>query len=238
MESNNKVIVFVLAMCLIVASLLAGLYIVTKPIADKNEAIFNKREILKAVEAKLDNVKVADISDEEVLKIFDNQVVGVAVNSEGDIIEGVVATDIKMEKEVKKDEADMRLPFYTFTQGSEKYYIVSVRGKGLWDAIWGNIAIASDLNTVVGASFDHKGETPGLGAEIKDNPAFPKSFRGKKLFNDAGEFVSIEVKKGGAEKGNAYQVDAISGATVTGVGVDDMLEKGISHYLAYFDKVK
>ena len=121
------------------------------------------------------------------------------------------------------------------TDDNQKFYIVSVGGKGLWDEIWGNIALESDLNTIAGASFDHKGETPGLGAEIKDNPAFPKMFKGKKLFNEEGQYVSVQSAKTGA-KGSPHYVDGISGATVTAVGVGDMMVNGIALYLPYFKK--
>jgi len=89
---------------------------------------------------------------------------------------------------------------------------------------------------VVGASFDHAGETPGLGAEIKDNPSFAKQFGGKKIYRD-GEYVSVGVIKGGA-KNIAYEVDGISGATVTANGVGEMLYRGIKYYEPYFGKVK
>ena len=141
-----------------------------------------------------------------------------------------------MAKEKKKPEADRILPLFTFDSGSEKFYIVSVRGSGLWDEIWGSIALESDFNTLAGAAFDHKGETPGLGAEIKDNPSFRQKFAGKKLYDD-GEYVSITIVKGAITKPN-YQVDAISGATVTSVGVAEMLQRGIKYYEPYFNKLK
>ena len=77
-----------------------------------------------------------------------------------------------------------------------KFILVSVRGSGLWDEIWGSIALEDDFNTITGATFDHKGETPGLGAEIKDNPKFPSQFVGKKIYDENGEYVSVQVKKG------------------------------------------
>ncbi|MCP3894235.1 MAG: FMN-binding protein, partial [Bacteroides sp.] len=110
-------------------------------------------------------------------------------------------------------------------------------GNGLWDDIWGNIALEDDLNTVTGAMFDHKGETPGLGAEIKDNPSFAKQFEGKKLYEDDGDYVSITVQKGKA-KNLVHEVDGISGATVTCVGVTEMLVRGIRYYEPYFKQLK
>ena len=94
-----------------------------------------------------------------------------------------------------------------------------------------------DLVTVAGASFDHAGETPGLGAEIKDNPGFAAQFPGKSLYNEGGEYTSVIVKKGGA-KNPTYEVDGISGATVTCDGVTDMLYDGIKYYKPYFESIK
>jgi Na+-transporting NADH:ubiquinone oxidoreductase subunit C len=89
---------------------------------------------------------------------------------------------------------------------------------------------------VFGAVFDHKGETPGLGAEI-NRPFFEDPFAGKTIFED-GELISIKVIKGGAPKGDMHGVDGISGGTITSDGVSDMLYERLSMYLPYFSKVK
>ena len=98
------------------------------------------------------------------------------------------------------------------------------------------ILIQEDNNTIYGVSFGHKGETPGLGAEIETN-AFQEQFKGKKILEDDGSFVSVRVMKGGAAPGNPHQVDAISGATVTSRGVSEMLQKTVGHYMPYFNNM-
>ena len=118
-----------------------------------------------------------------------------------------------------------------------KYYIVPLRGAGLWDAIWGYIALEDDMTTIKGAVFDHKGETAGLGAEITQD-WFQDRFVGEKIFNQAGELVGINVSKtnndpNGLDKDD-HEVDAISGATITGDGVTDMISERLAHYTAYF----
>jgi Na+-transporting NADH:ubiquinone oxidoreductase subunit C len=115
-------------------------------------------------------------------------------------------------------------------------YVVSIRGNGLWDEIWGSIALEGDLKTIAGAAFDHTGETPGLGAEIKDNPGFAKQFIGKQIYDDAGSYTSIVVKKGGAKDPN-HEVDGISGATVTCDGVTEMLVRGLKYYEPYLQTI-
>jgi Na+-transporting NADH:ubiquinone oxidoreductase subunit C len=147
------------------------------------------------------------------------------------------AEDIDMAKEKKLPEAQRLLPLFIFDDNGEKYYIVTVRGSGLWDEIWGNIAVEDDFTTIAGVAFDHKAETPGLGAEIKDNPAFPRQFQGKKIYKEDGTYTSVVVRKGGAVH-DRYEVDGISGATITGNGVAEMLYRGIRYYEPYFESLK
>ena len=150
---------------------------------------------------------------------------------------GGLAEHIDMKKEKKKPEEDRILPLYIYTDQGQKQYIVSVRGNGLWDEIWGNIALKDDFNTIVDASFDHQGETPGLGAEIKDNPKFSANFVGKKIEEEDGDYVGITVRKGGA-KDPDHDVDGISGATITANGVTEMLKRGMAYYRPYFEQLE
>ena len=110
-----------------------------------------------------------------------------------------------------------------------------MRGKGLWDAIWGYIALKDDVNTIKGAVFDHKAETPGLGAEITQT-WFRKRFDDEKIFDDAGNFIGVSVAKGyqGGDNKDDNAIDAISGATITGDGVTDMISERLINYLPYF----
>ena len=218
--------------------MLTGFRQVTKPQADLNEEIFNKRAILAAVGDYLgEGTTVASLSDAEVMNIFDTQVEQVALDMTGQTMTDMMAEDIDMAKEKKKPEAERALPLFVYTQDGKKYYILSVRGAGLWDAIWGYVALQSDLKTVVGAAFDHAGETPGLGAEIKDNPTFPARFKGKEIYTADGKYVSITVRKGGA-RDSKHEVDGISGATVTADGVSKMLYEGIKYYEPYFNSIR
>lgn len=236
MESTRSIVLFIAIMTGLVAVGLTSLRQVTNPIAEKGEDVFNKRAILGSVKNYLDK-PVADYTDDEVLGIFQDDIKQYAIDMNGDIVEegASVADDINMAKESKKPEAERILPLYVYENANGKFYILSVRGRGLWDAIWGTIALKEDLVTVAGASFDHAGETPGLGAEIKDNPSFSGSFskesEPKKIYND-GEYTSIVVRKGGA-KNLDYEVDGISGATVTADGVTEMLQRGIKYYEPY-----
>ena len=113
-------------------------------------------------------------------------------------------------------------------------YIIPLRGTGLWGPIWGYISLDNDMNTVYGAVFDHKAETPGLGAEI-NRDFFEKPFNGKRIFDLEGDFVSIAVVKGGAKENDYHGVDGISGGTITSDGVTAMLKERLDKYLPYFE---
>lgn len=235
-NSTNYTFIFVFILTLVVAVVLTGFRQMTAETAKKNEDIFNKRAILLAVQDHLPGGKLVDeLKDEEVLSIFDNMEKYV-VNSKGGKVEGVEPTAIDLEKEAKKEVSEQQFPLYIFKKGDKSYYILSIRGKGLWDDIWGCVALESDFNTIAGAAFDHKGETPGLGAEIKDNADFANQFKGKQILEN-DQYVSIAVTKG---KGNesVHNVDGISGATITGNGVTNMLYKGIDFYQPYLKTLK
>lgn len=233
-------------MTTVCALALAGLFTALKDTHAMNESIFNKRAILAAV---MDRNELAKMSDQQVQDVFNNQVQQYVLDANGNAVDeaavqaagykGGHAEDVDMAKEKKKPVAERLLPLFVYTnQSGDKDYILAVRGNGLWDEIWGSIALKSDLNTIEGASFDHKGETPGLGAEIKDNPKFPAQFKGEKIYDDQGNYVSVHVVKGGAKPDDLHGVDGISGATITGNGVSAMLENGLKLYEPYFKKVK
>jgi Na+-transporting NADH:ubiquinone oxidoreductase subunit C len=235
-HSTRYIVIFVAVLTMIVALILSLLATGLKPVHDRNEAIYNKKAILSAIESHLAQ-KPATMGAAQIQQIFDDQIEQVVVDMNGDVLEGIRAEEIDLAKERKKPVSEQKLPVYIYNGSEGKIYIVSVRGSGLWDEIWGSIALEDDFNTISGATFDHKGETPGLGAEIKDNPKFPAQFVGKKLYNENGNYVSVEVKKGGIQDPE-HQVDAISGATITCNGVTEMLDRGLKYYEPYFKSQK
>jgi len=171
-------------------------------------------------------------------KLFNNYIVEqLALRNDGSVDKTVDAfSDIKLAIEVKKDANTQRFPLYVAAVDSATYYIVPLRGSGLWDAIWGYIALDEDRNTIKGAVFDHKGETAGLGAEITQQ-WFMDRFVGEKIFNTSGDLVGISVSKTNNDPNDTdkddHEVDAISGATITGDGVSDMIIERLQHYLPY-----
>lgn len=129
-------------------------------------------------------------------------------------------------------------PVFVAEKDGQKFYILPVRGMGLWDAIWGYVAVDDKLK-VKGIVFDHKGETPGLGAEITQK-FFQERFVGENLFDAANQFQALSVIKGykGGDDKTDGQVDAISGATLTCNGATAMLQNGLKPYENYLKSIK
>ncbi len=140
----------------------------------------------------------------------------------------------KINNEVKALKDERELPVYECKNDGEMYYIFPLRGKGLWGPIWGYVSLKSDFNTIYGTNFDHKSETPGLGAEIKET-WFEDQFKNKTIFADS-KFVSVKVLKGGAKDGDIHAVDAISGGTITSKGLETMIFDCLAGYSDFFNK--
>ena len=221
---------FATAVILVAALLLSSAATLLKPRQVANEKREKKALILQAAGITADDVdaKYAELITEKV------------VNQQGEELTGVNAFDINIMKQNKayKSNPDMelKLPVYICNTDEGEIYVFPVYGKGLWGPIWGYVALGQDLNTINGAIFDHKGETPGLGAEISTDP-FENQFDGKEIY-DNGKLVSIEVQKGVGNNNNEHQVDGISGGTITSKGVQDMLETDFEKYQAFLEKNK
>ncbi len=163
-----------------------------------------------------------------------------SLKNNGDIDNSVSAFNINLALEIKKDINSQRFPLYVANIDDNRYYIIPLRGNGLWNAIWGYIALKEDVNTIKGVSFGHQAETAGLGAEITED-WFTNSFVDEKILNNNGDFVGVYVTKTNNDPENAdkndNEVDAISGATITGDGVADMIKERLENYLPYFNNI-
>ena len=227
-NKNSYTVFFASIMVIIVAAALAYAAIGLKPFQDSNIVLEKKQNILTSVGITIDREN-AQAKYSEYIKSE------IVLNNKGEEVEGS-AFDIDLSKEMKKDVNTQLLPLFISQIDGATSYIIPLRGKGLWGPIWGFIALKDDLTTVYGAVFDHKGETPGLGAEI-NQPFFQEPFAGKTIFEGLN-FTSIKVVKVGYSKGDMHAVDGISGGTITSDGVTDMLSERLSMYLAYFEKIK
>lgn len=226
-NSNAYTFIFAIIIVTIIAGVLAFTATSLKPLQDVNVKAEKMQNILGTV-------GVTGISREQAQGEFDKYIKKqLALTKDGTVDTNTKAFNIGLKNEVKKSEEEQRYPLYIAEKDGKTFYIVPLYGAGLWDAIWGYIALDSDKNTIVGANFDHKGETPGLGAEITTD-WFQAQFTGKKILDASNNFVSVTAIKGGAKAGDSHGVDAISGGTITSNGVSDMINERLSHYLPYF----
>ena len=231
-QGNKYTFLYASVMVIVVATVLAFISEALSPIQKKNEEEAKMIDILRSVNIESTTADVA----EKYNKYIGNKVFIVNYEGERQETDAQTAFNIDLSKEVRKPLSDRQYPVYEchLDEGEIKY-ILPVRGKGLWGPIWGYIALNEDKNTIYGTTFDHKGETPGLGAEIA-NQAFQQQFVGKTIFNEGGELVSIDVVKGGAPDDAPHGVDAISGGTITSQGVENMLMDYFSGYEAFLKK--
>lgn len=226
--SNRYIFVYASVMVALVALILSGAATLLQPLQERNMRIEKMQNILSTIQVS------ASKGDAEAL--FDKYItVAKVINAAGEEIQGD-AFNINLQDENRKPLSDRMLPVFIADVDGTKYYILPVRGAGLWGPIWGYISLAADLSTIVGANFDHKSETPGLGAEISE-AQFQDQFAGKKLFDEAGSFRSVRVVKGSAPSDDLHAVDGISGGTITSNGVTDMLFDGLGAYESYIKKM-
>lgn len=229
-NKNSYTFAFSAILVVVVGATLAFAAESLKPMQKENVRLEKMQNILASVKI--------ESTPEEAKEKFDQYIVEQKLlNSKGEVTDfpKLSAFDIDAVKEYKTlDAEDRHYPLFVFEDGGSRKYIVPLAGKGLWGPIWGYVAFNGDMNTVFGSTFDHKTETPGLGAEISET-WFQERFIGKTIFNESGDFVSVEVVKGGTNvKGENHMVDGISGGTITSKGVGEMMERTLNVYVPYF----
>jgi Na+-transporting NADH:ubiquinone oxidoreductase subunit C len=251
-NSNTYIFLYAAGLVVVVASALAIAAIWLKKPQEKNIAIEKKLNILSTVgkgvidedEINNKNTYIEKQYDQYIIEDFlidgngdkkEGDAFYVNMKEEYDKIKVIKQTSDKEKLSALRSKLNLPVFLYKDDDGHLKY-IIPVYGTGLWGALWGYLALNDDLNTVYGAVFDHKGETPGLGAEIA-TPMFSEQFIGKQIF-DGYTLTSIKVVKGGAPKNDLHGVDAISGGTITSRGVEEMLRDCLNEYNAFFVKNK
>ena len=233
-ESNSYTFLFLGVMIVGIASILAYTSQTLKPLQKENIKKEKMQNILSTVGV--------NVSPDEAEKLYNQYIVEeLSLRNDGSVNESLNPfSEINLAKELKKDYTNQHFPLYVAEIDSEKFFIIELRGVGLWDAIWGYMSLKSDFNTINGVSFDHKGETAGLGAEITKD-WFKDSFVNEKVFNENGDLVGITVLKGNNDPNNTdkddHEVDAISGSTITGDGVTYMIMERLNNYLPYVEKL-
>lgn len=256
-DKNSYTLLFAVGMVIVVGGVLAFLASSLKPAITQNEKIEKQQNILYAlgvnnnegnsavfVDAKIAPEEFEKNVMEQIVLTYDNGAIVKTQTREEYMAETnqePYLIDVKKQQTLQKTTGVRKLPLFVGKDKDGKtLYVAPIRGKGLWDAIWGYVAVDEDM-VVRGTYFDHKAETPGLGANIKQR-FFMDDFYGERLLSEAGVFKGITVAKGNADPKNDdkydNEVDAIAGSTITGDGVTAMIKKDLGLYIPYFKTLK
>ena len=206
-NSNAYTIIYATIVVIIVAVLLALVSQVLSPRQQANVKLDQQKQMLVALNLKIDSIANPAARYEELVR-----------------------------DTIQMNEDSTKANIIRFEVEGQTKYMLRLHGAGLWGGIGGYLALNEDKNTIYGINFNHESETPGLGALIvEDN--FRNQFNNMHIRNQEGEIVSVAVMKSGktCEAGAEYQVDAISGATITSTGVSDMLKENLKEYAAFLN---
>jgi Na+-transporting NADH:ubiquinone oxidoreductase subunit C len=248
-QGNLYTILFVIVVAFCSALLLSGTSRLLSVRQAQNAELDRKSNILSALGFPLEKGNEFCVTDPETgkemrlktLQCYGKFVKETAFNSRGDVVTGMNPGELSLEAELSKPADKRTLPvFIRMDSGRPAAYCVPVYGKGLWAAIYGYIALEPDLNTIRGVTFYKHGETPGLGAEIEAE-SFRGGFKGKKIYSQTGELVSVRVVKGGVKSGSSeaeHEVDGITSATITGEAVARLIKHSLDQYEPGFKKMR
>ncbi|MBS9464231.1 Na(+)-translocating NADH-quinone reductase subunit C [Flagellimonas sp. 389] len=242
-DKNGYTVIFASIMVVVVGAILASFASGLRPRIDENERFAKQQNILYAMGVN-ENTEDSGVNfiptnavEAEFSKYIKEQYV---LDNNGEVKpkEEAYLLDVKKQIAAMKSGKDAELPFFIGEKDGKKSYILPMYGKGLWDAIWGFVSL--DENMVIqGVYFDHKGETAGLGANIKLR-YFMDDFNGEYVM-DGNQFKGVTVAKGNNDPLNEnkqdYEVDALAGATITGNGVSAMIKESLSLYKPYLQTV-
>jgi Na+-transporting NADH:ubiquinone oxidoreductase subunit C len=233
-DTVGKTVGVALVLCIVCSVVVSTAAVMLKPAQQRNVEEDRKRNILSAAGLFEPGVPVAEqfapispmvvdlrsgrFSDEVDSEGFDPIAASRDASLSSDLPEGADIANIGGRRE------DFGIVYVVGDQSNPETVILPVRGSGLWGQMYGFLALQGDLTTIAGMGFYEHKETPGLGGEV-DNPRWKSLWPGKRAYRD-GE-VAIEVIKGTADRSGpmaAYQVDGLSGATLTTRGVNNMVQ--------------
>ncbi len=234
MSKGNEVTktLLVATLLCIVCSVLVSITVVSlRPTQNKNADLDFKKNILMSAGLLEEGQDIEEafskvtpvLVDMETGKIVENESLLKGYNQTKASTNPALNTKIKPENDIAGLSMRAKLAKVYLTKNSAgkiETMIFNVRGKGLWSTMYGFIAVDSDTNTIKGFGYYSHGETPGLGGEV-DNPSWKEQWIGKKIF-DADWDVQFAVAK--AEASSEYQVDGLSGATITCNGVTSSMK--------------
>ena len=231
-HSNAYTFRFAAMVTIICSVLLASAATLLKPRQDENKILDKKKNILISVGLKPSNGE--SFTRSEIIDMYAKRIREMVLDKEGNVVEGKTPDDI----DPRKDSG--LLPLYESLDGDQvEAYVLPISGKGLWSTIYGYLALDPTGESIKGITFYSHGETPGLGGEI-EKKWFTDNFIGKKIVDESGMIVSIDIVKGKVDPASPqayHEVDGISGATLTGRGIMRFLKADLNSYQPFLAKV-
>jgi Na+-transporting NADH:ubiquinone oxidoreductase subunit C len=251
-HSTGYIVGFAVAVCLVCALFVAGSAVGLKDRQDANILLDRQKKVLTVAGVMKDGER---LTREEIASAFESNIQQKVINLKtGDLQPEIDSASFDQQATAKDPKTSYpapenaskvrRLPndalvFDVVQEGELKALILPIEGYGLWGTLYGYIALAPDARTIVGITFYSHKETPGLGGEV-DNPRWKARWPGRLAFDDRGKPV-IAVKKGlaGSVEMDPYNVDGLSGATITSRGVTSLVrfwlgDNGFGPYLASY----
>ena len=240
MLNRLKSIKFVMLVSFVSSLLLAIIYSSVKPMVDTNIILDKKQSILKSI-----GVDTSLLSNNEIEIKYKNHIIELVVDNNGNIVENIALSDIEWKENkstgltnyIVKAKGELLINKYLpiYKSKNPNGYIIPISGKGLWSTLKGYFAVSEDKSSTLGIVFYAHGETPGLGEEI-DKAWFQNQFKihqKKKIFDEDRNLKSIKVNKQKNTLGKPYEVDGITGATVTSDGVTKFLKRDLQRYINF-----
>jgi Na+-transporting NADH:ubiquinone oxidoreductase subunit C len=238
-NSTGYIFGYAVLLTLVCGTLLA---FVSESLKEKQKAAVLVEKQKFILRAGLGSSVLEGKSGAEITELYNKVVKVETVNAKGETVQADEAK-LSIFKEYKKPDEEKVLPVYVVGKvdnpSEVNSFVLPTYGNGLWDNVWAYVALGSDAESIQGIVFDHKGETPGLGARITDAEV-QKRFVGKKLAYSETAIDAPDFQKG---EGNNYdadpqKVDGMSGATITGTGVNAMLDAYMTLYKPYLTTKK
>ena len=247
-DSFGRTLIFVLVTCLVCSVIVAGAAVGLRPMQLENKALDKQTRILEA-----SNLLESTMTKANIVAAYNKYVEAKLLDfATGEFVEGNTSTFDQRIYALSKDtsitptndfakinrRANQTIVYLGKDEtGKTNTVILEVRGSGLWSMMDAFVGLETDLNTVKSVIYYDQGETPGLGGEV-ENPKWKKQWAGKQLFNSNGD-IAIKIVKGGAKAGDIHGVDALSGATLTGKGVENTFkfwlgEEGFGPFIAKY----
>ncbi len=243
-NTNSYTMVFAVAVCVVMSTVLALLANVLRPIQDASAEFDRQKNVMMAAGL----IERGDPRPRaELEQLYKDRVDERVVDTRtGDVVPGKTAADIKaLNEQAAAEDPTAGKPFRVVAMAKDERQqldaiVLPVSGKGLWSTLYGYLALESDGDTVRGITFYKHGETPGLGGEV-ENPQWTAMWEGKQILGEGGELVSITVKKGKVDpsiaKEKRHYVDGLAGATITSNGVTKFVRNDLETFRPYLASV-